>query len=226
MKKFSSWKKGLAGMVMAAGVFCMAAISCFAAEGKVIAETAKIRAQASTDSEVVGSTVKGKVIDILGAAKDSGGTVWYKVAVSGGGYGYIRGDLVETSANIPISETSGQTASNNSSGGGGSKPADTVPTAIGEQQATVKSGNNARVRSGASTKHDTVASLPSGTAITLIGEANDNSGNKWYQITCNYNNKTVEGYVRSDLVVLGAAAGEGGGENTSPEGGENPEGGG
>ena len=38
-----------------------------AAEGKVTAETAKIRAQASTDSEVVGSTVKGKTIDILGA---------------------------------------------------------------------------------------------------------------------------------------------------------------
>lgn len=228
-----SWKKGLAGAVMAAGVFCMATLTCFAAQGKIIAQTAKIRAQASTDSEVVGSTVKGKVIDILGAVKDGSGTVWYKVAVSNGGYGYIRSDLVETSDKITVTESSSSQPAANG-GGGGSKPADTVPTAIGEQQATVKSNSNARIRSGASTKHDTVASLPSGTTITLIGEATDSSGNKWYQMTCNYNNKTVEGYVRSDLITLGAAneGGEAPAEGENPEGdpeggeGENPEGGG
>ncbi|MDE6203599.1 MAG: SH3 domain-containing protein, partial [Lachnospiraceae bacterium] len=135
MKKFdtliqkSSWVKGLAGIAAAVMVIFASSFSCFAAEGKVKAETAKIRSQASTDSEVVGSTVKGKTIDILEAVKDGSGTVWYKVSVANGGFGYIRSDLVETSANIEVKAVT-ETAASSS---GGSKPADTVPTAIGEQ---------------------------------------------------------------------------------------------
>ncbi len=170
---------------------------------------------------MVGSTVKGKTIDILEAVKDGSGTVWYKVSVSNGGFGYIRSDLVETSATLEIKSSSDAASSS-----GESKPADTVPTAIGEQQAVVKSPTNVRVRAGASTQHDTLASLPNGTAVTLIGEASDSGGNKWYQITCTYNNKAVEGYVRADLVVIGdtAQSPEGGGSE-APEGEETPEGG-
>jgi len=213
--------KGLAGIAAAVMVIFVGSLSCFAAEGKVKAETAKIRSQASTDSEVVGSTVKGKTIDILEAVKDGSGTVWYKVSVSNGGFGYIRSDLVETSATLEIKSSSDAASSS-----GESKPADTVPTAIGEQQAVVKSPTNVRVRAGASTQHDTLASLPNGTAVTLIGEASDSGGNKWYQITCTYNNKAVEGYVRADLVVIGdtAQSPEGGGSE-APEGEETPEGG-
>ncbi|MBD5546622.1 MAG: SH3 domain-containing protein [Lachnospiraceae bacterium] len=225
MKKLSI-VKGIAGLAVMAAVFCGNAFSSLAAEGKVTAETAKIRASASTDSEVVGSTVKGKTIDILEAVKDSSGTVWYKVSVADGGYGYIRSDLVQTSEKIEVST---QTSSGSTQTG--SQPAETVPTSIGEQQAVVKSGNNANVRSGASTQHSVVASLPGGTPITLIGEATDSAGNKWYQVTCSYNNKTVEGYVRSDLITMGAGdtsadtgtEGSGEGEDQDPSQGENPE---
>ena len=225
MKKLSI-VKGIAGLAVMAAVFCGTAFSSLAAEGKVIAETAKIRASASTDSEVVGSTVKGKTIDILEAVKDGSGTIWYKVSVADGGYGYIRSDLVQTSETIEVST---QTSSGSTQTGG--QPAETVPTSIGEQQAVVKSGNNANVRSGASTQHSVVASLPSGTSVTLIGEANDSAGNKWYQLTCSYNNKTVEGYVRSDLLTIGAgeapaetgAEGTEGGEGEGQDPSENPE---
>ncbi|MFR0799484.1 MAG: SH3 domain-containing protein [Suilimivivens sp.] len=83
-----------------------------AASGKVVAETAKIRSEASTSSSVVGSTVKGKTIDIVGAVKDSSGTVWYKVPNGNNTYGYIRSDLVETSDDI---KGRGSTAASNSS---------------------------------------------------------------------------------------------------------------
>lgn len=232
MKK-SSVVKGIAGFALMGAVFFGTAFSSLAAEGKVVAETAKIRANTSTDSEVVGSTVKGKTIDILEAVKDSSGTVWYKVAVTDGGYGYIRSDLVETSEKIEVSASSSQTDAGSSQAA--AQPAETVPTSIGEQQAVVNSGNNANVRSGASTQHSVVASLPSGTSMTLIGEATDSAGNKWYQLTCNYNDKTVEGYVRSDLITIGAGESqeqpapenpEGGGEGENPDAsqGENPEG--
>ena len=102
--------KGIMTFALMASVFYTAAFASFAASGKVTADTAKIRAEASTDSEVVGSTVKGKTIDILDAVKDSSGTVWYKVSVTGGGYGYIRSDLVETSDSIEVSSSSSSEA--------------------------------------------------------------------------------------------------------------------
>ena len=214
MKRLNVTKR-LAGFLLFLAVFGMTAITGFAAEGKVIPKTAKIRAQASMDSEVVASTTQGKTIDIQGAVKDAAGTVWYQVPISGGGHGYIRSDLVETSDKIKVSETTPASSDSSSSG----SPAETVPTAIGETPAVIKSSQNVRVRNGASTQHSAVGSLPNGTAVTLIGEATDNSGTKWYQITCNYNGKTVEGYVRWDLVEAGAAGSPEGGE-----GGENPEG--
>lgn len=180
------------GVMMA--VFYMAAFTSLAAQGTVTAEV-NIRKEASTDSEIVGSTTKGKTIDILDAVKDASGTVWYKVSIANGGYGYIRSDYVKTSEQIEVS--AGTSSGNTSSGT--SKPADTVPTSIGETPAVVGS-SNVKVRSGASTQHELVNSLPSGTSITLIGEAKDSSGNKWYQITADYNGRTVEGYVRADLI--------------------------
>lgn len=223
-----TWMKGMLGVAAFVLVFAFHAFTSEAAEGKVTAETAKIRAQASTDSEVVGSTVKGKTIDILGAVKDASGTVWYKVSVTNGGYGYIRSDLVQTNDKIEVTSSTASGSSESSSNT--SKPAATVPTAI-EATAAVISQESVRIRSGASTSHDAVTSLTSGTAITLIGEATDSAGNKWYQITFEKNGKTVEGYVRSDLITIGEASSEtttagdaAEGENAQTAEGENTEG--
>ena len=199
-------KKGILGLAVAIMVFGLSTISSFAATGTVTAGTAKIREKASTDSSVVASTSKGAKIDIVGAEKDSSGTVWYKVPVSGGSYGYVRSDLVETSDKIDVTDNSSSSSADASTSASASKPEATVPTAIGEQAATVKCSSNVKVRAGASTQHDVVTSLPNGTAITLIGEANDAAGNKWYQLRCEYNGKTIEGYIRSDLIAIGSNA--------------------
>lgn len=217
--------KGAAALAVMAVLFYVSAFDAMAATGKVTADTAKIRAQASTDSEVVGSVAKGQQIDILDAVKDGGGTVWYKVSVTGGGYGYIRSDLVESSENIEASSATQQSSQTSEQT---EQPPETVPTSIGEQAAVISTEGSAKIRSGASTKHSVVTSLPKGTAITLIGEANDSAGNKWYQLTCSYNGKTVEGYVRSDLISIGAAPAEGTGNSDEgaegePAEGENPE---
>ena len=221
-KVWSVMKKGLLGLLAAVMVFGLSTISSFAATGTVTAQTAKIREKASTESSVVASTAKGSKVDIVGAEKDSSGMVWYKVPVAGGSYGYVRSDLIETSDNIEVS--SAQPAATQAPAQ--EKPAATVPTSIGEQQATVKCDTNVKIRSGASTSHDVVTSLPNGTAITLIGEANDAAGNKWYQLRCNYNNKDIEGYIRSDLITIGAPAGsseeEGQQETETPADGEQP----
>ena len=106
-----AWIKGMLGVAVFVLFFTCQVLIGEAAEGKVTAETAKIRAQASTDSEVVGSTVKGKTIDILGAVKDASGMVWYKVSVTNGGYGYIRSDLVQTSDTIEVTSSSSSSSS-------------------------------------------------------------------------------------------------------------------
>ena len=210
-------KKGILGLTVAIMVFGLSTISSLAATGTVTAGTAKIREKASTDSSVVASTSKGAKIDIVGAEKDSSGTVWYKVPVSGGSYGYVRSDLVETSDTISVTDNS-QTAAASTTSESTSKPEATVPTAIGEQAATVKCSSNVKVRAGASTQHDVVTSLPDGTVITLIGEANDTAGNKWYQLRCEYNGKTIEGYIRSDLIAIGSNNATDGSENTENTG--------
>lgn len=232
MKKFRTgrekfgWVKNFAAFAIAAGVFWLTAFTALAAEGEITAQTAYIRAQASTESEVVASTIKGKKVDLIESVKDSGGTIWYKVPVAGGGYGYIRSDLVKVSGEVPAASTSSQAAQPAEST---DQPAETVPTSIGEQAAVIQCDTNAIIRSGASKSHSVVTSLPNGTSITLIGEANDSAGNKWYQITSDYNNRSIEGYIRSDLIAIGAqggdnsSEGEGGGE--APAEGENPEGG-
>lgn len=192
-----SLMKGIAAMAVIAAVFYVTAFLSQAAQGTTTA-VVNIRKEASTDSEVVGSTTKGKTIDILEAVKDSSGNVWYKVSIADGGYGYIRSDYVQTSDTIEVTSTASGTST---STGSTTKPADTVPTSIGERQAVIQSSDkDVNVRSGASTQHDVVTSLPGGTTVTLIGEATDSSGNKWYQLTCEYNGKTIEGYVRSDLI--------------------------
>lgn len=240
MKKLStltekiSMMKGFAAIALIAATFYITAFTSLAAEGTVTAETVNIRKETSTDSEVVGSTVKGKKIDILEAVKDSSGTVWYKVAVSGGGYGYIRSDCVSTTETITVTENASASVTD---AGNTEKPADTVPTSIGEQQAVISAQTNVRVRRGASTQHDTVTSLPNGTPITLIGEANDSQGKKWYQITCDYNGRKIEGYVLASLTSppSGESSSEGSSEGSqgggqeegnpegAEEGGENPE---
>lgn len=219
------WTKGVLGIAVCSLAFCLSGFVSEAAEGTITADTARIRAAADANSEVIGSTTQGKVVDIIEAVKDSSGTVWYKVPNGNNTYGYIRSDLVKTSENIEVKSAS--SSGGGSSTGNGSAPAATVPTSIGEQQATISQGN-VRIRSGASTQHDTVVSLPQGTTITLIGEANDSAGNKWYQMTCNYNGRSIEGYVRSDLITIGGntEGSEGGTEGTEGENheGENTEG--
>ncbi len=194
-------KKGILGLAVGMFAFWLSATVALAAEGTVKADTAKIRKEASTESEVIGSTSSGSKIDVVGGVKDASGTVWYKVPNGNNTYGYIRSDLLSVSGDVKITENSAGNSGSSSSQE--SSPEATVPTTIAEQQATVKE-SSIRVRSGASTNHAAVETIEEGTVMTLIGEATDNSGNKWYQMKCEYNGKTVEGYVRSDLISIGA----------------------
>lgn len=70
--------------------------------------------------------------------------------------------------------------------------------------------DSAKVRSDASTNAEVVTSAASGTAVTVIEEKTDSSGNVWYHVTLSDGST---GYIRSDLMKVDEAAAD----NTATE---------
>lgn len=157
--------------------------------GVVSVGSAKVRKEASTGSEVVAGVAQGSVVTIVDEVKDSAGKTWYKVTVENK-TGYIRSDLMSKSGG-------------SSSGGSSSAPAATQATPIAATKAYINY-ESVRVRSGASTSHETKGSIVKNTSVTIVGEAKSSDGKKWYEIE--YNNpsgKAAKGFVRADLVTVG-----------------------
>lgn len=154
----------------------------------------KIRASADEKSEQIGSVEKGKTVDIAGKTKGADGKVWYQVYVNANTKGYIRGDLLDVkdaSAINTIQDSASSASSSNSSS--------TTTTPVDAKKVTVKD-NGRRIRSGASTNHDIVATVNKGMVLTVTGEAQGSDG-KWYEVSFNHNDKEVKGFIRADLVT-------------------------
>jgi len=60
--------------------------------------------------------------------------------------------------------------------------------------------DSVRVRADASTSTEIVGRASKGTAVGVTGEKNDASGMLWYAVTFESEGKTVNGYIRSDLM--------------------------
>ena len=164
-------------------------------KGKVLVDSAKIRASADTSSEQLGSVAKGGTVDIVSEVTGSDGKVWYQVYVDANTKGYIRADLVEKSGGASA-DTTTDTGSGNTS-----EPAATTATPVEAKKASVVS-NNVRIRKGASTAHGVVATANRGMVVTVNGEATGADGKMWYQISFTYNSKEITGFIRSDLVTF------------------------
>ncbi len=183
-----------AASVLTAGMFFISQpFSALAATGTVTSSNVKVRAEANTGSAQVSSLDSGDKVDIIDETTDSQGYVWYRIYVNGTEYGYVRSDLVSKSGDTSSTSTSTQKAA----------LPETSVTAIESQAATVTVAS-ANVRSGAGTGYDTVGTVANGDTVTVTGEANGTDSKKWYQISFGSSGRT--GFVRADLVQLGAAA--------------------
>lgn len=67
---------------------------------------------------------------------------------------------------------------------------------------SVKAIDTVRVRKGAGTNFDVVEVVEKGTLATVSGIAADAQGKDWYQVSFNKGNKTVNGFIREDLVEV------------------------
>ena len=190
MKKNSI--KAILSMMAAAALLIGSSLTAFAATADVTEDTVRIRSEASTSGNQVATGKKGDSYKILETVSGSDGNTWYKVQLGDGSNGYVRGDLVKV---VQESSDAGNGTANEAT-----SLAPTESTAITETTATIGGNSSVNIRSGAGTSYAKVASLDAGTSITLIAEADDSSGNKWYQFKCEA--KGVEGYIRSDLITV------------------------
>lgn len=93
---------------------------------KIIAASARVRSEASTNSSVVGSLSSGDVMDVTGETTGSEGKIWYQITGEKDGKalnGYVREDTLEIAETVqpaapaePPEETPAET------------PSDTVPS--------------------------------------------------------------------------------------------------
>lgn len=213
MSIVKKWKLWAAMAVLAAAAFLhegnMAVVRADAT-ATVLAESAKIRSEASTSSTPIGSTTKGTKLPILKSVSASDG-VWYQVTVEGNQTGYIRSDIVSVEGDVPPASDSVPAA------------ASTVTNSnVGPSAMTmgVVTRNSVNVRKGAAATDALAGTLKKDAVVTITGETTGADGKVWYQIE----SETVSGFIRSDLLEASAAVASEGGENNEAEGGaETPE---
>lgn len=149
-----------------------------------------VRTYASTNGDIRSKLKKDTAVSLISSKKGDDGYTWYKVSYSVDGYkmnGYIRSDLLTDKAPAD--------SSNSDSGSSGSSATKvTIRPAV------------ANIRTYASTSGDIRSKLPAGTPATIISEKTGDDGKKWYKISYTYNGSTMEGYIRSDLVILGGSS--------------------
>ena len=100
--KRNTMMKIVTGVAAFAMSFMLCGVGAFAYTntwGEVKGGGANIRAQATTQSDIVASVAGNTQIEICGSVKADDGYTWYKVHVNGTKDGYIRGDLVTDTGN-------------------------------------------------------------------------------------------------------------------------------
>lgn len=178
--------------------------SVFAETGTITVNTAKVRSQASTTSDIVGSLTKGSSIEVSTTVTDTSGQTWYQVTTNGT-VGYIRSDLMTLGGTTAATATSTQTTTTTTTTTAETtaKATESLPetqvTDMDSQSAVVTT-TSAIVRTGAGKKYSVAGSVKKGSEVTVTGSATGTDSKKWYRIT--FNNGST-GFVRSDLVEIG-----------------------
>ena len=166
-------------------------VSLAAGTGKVTASNgAKIRKEAATSSEMVGSAAYNQDVTINSSVQGSDGYTWYQVTVDGVS-GYIRSDLLQTSGDTGTTGTTTNTTET-----------PVAVTAVNPVSATVTGGQSVRIRSNASTTSQIVTTASNGLVLTVTGQATGTDGKTWYQVNAIVDGASVEGFIRSDYVNL------------------------
>ena len=184
MRRTKDIKSQLLGAVMTLMVMCVMFVcisfTSLAAEGKIIKDSVKIRKEANTSCDVVGSATYGETFDIINEVTGSDGKIWYQISYEEDKLGYVRSDLMQKSGSTTTTT-----------------PTTSVATEVTELQPVncTVTGGQVNIRSNASTSGDKVAQVKQGVVMTINGQAQDSDGKTWYRVTFTSNNGDVTGFV-------------------------------
>lgn len=145
-----------------------------------------VRKGPGTNYGVIGTLKNGTAVNISANAKDSAGTVWYKISYNGT-YGYVSSEYIAVDKN-----DSGNTSDGDTDGSVTSEP-------VTFQMGTVTADAGLNVRTGAGTNYSRITTIVKGTAVTITGSAKDSSGKVWYIYQYSSSQK---GYICSDYVTV------------------------
>lgn len=180
---------------------------------KVTASSGKIRESASTDSEALASVKSGDKLDVIAQTTDDDGYTWYKVYVNGEDTGYIRADLVgdvsgtiKTESASDASDDDEEESSADNSGNAATEEEEPVSQQVQFVQVSastasagkVVGASSVNVRENPSTSADVAGKANEGTEVSISGEAVDNAGKIWYQISFG----DTTGFIRSDYIEV------------------------
>ena len=171
------------------------------AQGKttVTASSGKIRESASTSSDVMASVSKGNELDVLAQTTDADGYTWYKVYVNGSDTGYIRADLVgNVTGSVSTESASTSNVTDDNDDNQAQQQTEFVQVTASDAAAGKVKGESVNVRENPSTNASVAGKATGGTEVTITGQASDNAGKLWYQVS--YGN--VTGFIRSDFLEI------------------------
>ena len=206
--------------------YVSAAGTSYRIEGSVTADYLNLREGVGAKTNCIGTLVKGQKVTVIGSAKNTDGTVWYKVETTLKGKtvtGYAWAKYIATVKNVP--DTSGSAnATATPTKKTTATPTPTkkaTPTPVkkasptpvpakqsttGGQIATVTT-TRMNVRSRASGVSDILGKVYQGDRLTVLGSEKDSSGRTWYRVEVVLDGVKKTGYVFGDYVkVTGTAS--------------------
>ena len=202
----SSWKKKGRALLFAFTLGCFLWMNAggkgLAATANVVAGEGRIRQSADKSSSTLASVKKGDQLDVLSQTTDQQGYTWYKVRIDADNTGYIRADLVTVTGSVGT-----ESASSSGTGQSTEKPQESTQTVVAvtvseTDVVSIKATTQARIRQGAGTNFDSAGGVNPGSVMAVSGMSTGNDGKIWYQVSYSDNNKTMEGFIREDLVEI------------------------
>ena len=159
--------KKIVAMILIA-VMCVLGAAALA-EGQIqITAKANVRSGAGTDSAILGTVAKGKVLTFDKTAKDGRGVIWYHVTT--GQKGWIS-SMNTTQVSGSVTK---ETRAKDSSG------------AAKASVKTVKATGDANLRKGPGLDFASVGTMKAGKTGTFLNESKkDNRGVVWYKVSFN-----------------------------------------
>lgn len=171
--------------------------------GKVNCSSLYVRSGAGTNNSIVTSVTKNTTVTILGEAKDSNGTLWYKISVNGQtGYSSAQYITVTSSGSSGSSGSSTNNSGSQAASGSG-----------------VVNCSSLNVRKAAGTSSDVVTTISRNQAVTIKSTAKDSSGNQWYGVEFTKSGKSYSGYVFAEYITLNKDSGNSGNSGGSSSSG-------